>query len=139
MEKKIACHEPENQFPLARIRFPQQEYYLKIGFRLISIMVFTGTKKFQNPFPLSEVRFLFKNWIPLDFHQQEEGCILQNGFFLISITVSTSRKKAIKSFSVQAKYYSFIQSALLVKTIIETIRKPIFKENLHYRNCFSGL
>ena len=38
--------------------------------------------------------------------------------------VSTSKTKAVESFSVQVKQYSFIQSLLLEKNIIEIMWKP---------------
>ena len=121
--------------------------------------VFPGKNK------LSLAGILFKNWIPSNFnngfHQQKK--VLKSvsislgkvtwvrfplagrrfyftiGFFLISITVSTSRKKAIKSFSVQVKYYSSLQSFLLVKTIIEKCGSQFLKKTFisPSRNCFS--
>ena len=66
MQKKNGCHQPENQFPPARTSFAQQEYFLKIGFRLISIMVFTSrNKNCKILFCLGEIVFIFCQWKPL--------------------------------------------------------------------------
>ena len=69
--------------------------FLKIKFRLISIMVSTNRKKALKSVSISRNK-VFKNWIPPNFHYQEQGYFLKIWFFLISIMVSTSRNKSCK-------------------------------------------
>ena len=125
-----------------RNSFPQQKYVLKIGFCLISTMVSTSRKHALKSVSISGIHFqnkvIFKNWISPNPYQEEEGYFSKIAFFLIS--VFTSRNKSCKILFCLVKQYSFIQSFLPVKTVIETIQKLIFKEKLRcsYQKLFSG-
>ena len=64
-------------------------------------MLFTSRKKALEFVPSqNNVTILFKNWIPPNFHWQEKGYFQKIGFFLVSMIVSYSGNKGVKSFSV---------------------------------------
>ena len=117
-----------------KICYPQQEHFLKTGFRLISIIVSTNRKKAPKSVSLRRKRLLFKNLISRTFHKQEECYFLKIGIFLISVMVSTSRSKSFKILFCLAKISFFYSEffASLVETIIEAMWDPIFLKKLHY-------
>ena len=87
-----------------KIRFPQQEYFLKIGFRLTLIMVSTSWKKALKSVSLGRNKVTF----------------LKMGFFLISVMVFINRNKSCKIL--------FSQDQLCYW---KPLWKTIFKERLH--------
>ena len=75
MEKKNDFHQPENPFSLPQTSFPQQKYFLKAEFHLISVMVSTNRKKALKSVSISRNKVTFKNWIPPKFYQEEDKVI----------------------------------------------------------------
>ena len=59
MEKRNGFHKLEILFSLPWTSFPLQEYFLKIEFRLISIMVSTSRKKALKPLSISQDKVSF--------------------------------------------------------------------------------
>ena len=89
----------------------------------------TNRKKALESVP-SQNNFL-KIGFPLILTDRKNVIFKKNGFILISIIVSTSGNESCKILFCLAEiaFFSIIVFFLLVATIIEIIRKPIFTEN----------
>ena len=54
-------------------------------------------RRLKNPFTLARIRLVFPNWIPPNFHYQEEGYFWKIWFSLISIMVSYEQRQKLQN------------------------------------------
>ena len=125
MEKKNDFHQPENPFSLPQTSFPQQKYFLKAEFHLISVMVSTNRKKALKSVSISRNKVTFKNWIPPSFYQEEDRLFFKN-LIISNFNNGFHQQKQKLENTFLSKQNSFIQS---FSFIIEKWR-PIFKVKL---------
>ena len=115
-----------------KICFPQQEYAspAEICFKnWIAPNLGNGFHQQEKALKSSSKS---RNKFPAKFHQEEE-VFFKKRLYSSSFLFLLGETKTVKSFSVQMKQYSLFKVFLPVYTIIETMWKPIFKEELH---CF---
>ena len=92
-------------------------------------MVSTSRKKALKSVSICQNKVTFKNWIPPIISINRKIRLFFKNLILSNFNNGFHQQKQKLENSFLSKQYSFIQSFLLVETIIET-QKPIFKEKL---------